>query len=196
MQGPETAPVKDEPITQLLSEAAQGDRAADSRLVDAVVQRLEQIAGRQMAACNNGQLDGLTMEPRMLAHDALLKILDGPVEFENRRHFFSYATSVMSRAMIDYQRRRNAQKRGGEHLRVTLTDLSSNADYDLAEVPPVLEELAELDARKAELVNLRVFWGMSMREIAEILEISESTAERDWRFSRRWLGARLSASDK
>lgn len=187
--------MNDQPITQLLSRAARGDKGADSRLIAAVVQRLEQIAGREMAACNNGRVDGLTMEPRMLAHDALLKILERPIEFENRRHFFAYATSVMSRAMIDYQRRRRAQKRGGEQLRVTLTDVTSDVDYDLAAVPPALEELAELDARKAELVNLRVFWGMNMREIAELLEISESTAERDWRFSRRWLGARLSAAD-
>lgn len=187
--------MNDQPITQLLSEAARGDKQADSRLIAAVVQRLEQIAGREMAACNNGRVDGLTMEPRMLAHDALLKILERPVEFENRRHFFAYAASVMSRAMIDYQRRRSAQKRGGEQLRVTLTDLSANTEFDLAEVPPALEALAALDPRKGELVNLRVFWGMGMSEIAELLDISQSTAERDWRFSRQWLAARLADTE-
>ncbi len=181
----------DQPITQLLSAAARGDQAADARLIAAVVQRLEQIAGREMAACNNGRVDGLTMEPRMLAHDALLKILERPLEFENRRHFFAYATSVMARAMIDYQRRRQAQKRGGDQIRVTLSDVSGQGDFDLADVPRVLSELEALDARKAELVGLRVFWGAGMSEIAEILQISESTAERDWRFARRWLAARL-----
>jgi len=186
--------MNEQPITQLLAEAARGNQAADSRLISAVVHRLEQIAGREMAACNNGRVDGLTMEPRMLAHDALIKILERPLEFENRRHFFAYATSVMARAMIDYQRRRQAQKRGGDQLRVTLTDVSGEADFDLADVPKVLQELEALDARKAELVGLRVFWGASMAEIAEILEVSESTVERDWRFARRWLAARLAES--
>ncbi|AKS41223.1 ECF-type sigma factor [Wenzhouxiangella marina] len=183
------------PITQLLADAARGDQAADTRLVAAVVQRLEQIARREMAGMNQGRVDGLTMEPRMLAHDALLKILERPLEFENRRHFFAYATQVMARAMIDYQRRRQAQKRGGDQLRVTLNEVSDEIDVDLSHVPKVLKELEALDARKAELVGLRVFWGASMREAAELLEISESTAERDWRFARRWLAARLAEGD-
>jgi len=180
------------PITRLLAAAAQGDRHADDRLIQAVVGRLEQIASREMAAGNRGGLDGLTMEPRMLAHDALIKILDRPLEFENRRHFFSYATKVMARAIIDYQRRRNAQKRGGPQFKVTLDDLADEESFDLSDVPVALQELEVLDSRKAELVGLRVFWGASMGEIAELLEISESTVERDWRFARRWLAARLS----
>ena len=182
----------DQPITRLLAAAAQGDRLADDRLIHAVVGRLEQIAAREMAAGNRGGLDGLTMEPRMLAHDALIKILDRPLEFENRRHFFAYATQVMARAIIDYQRRRNAQKRGGPQCKVTLDELPGDEAFDLSDVPLALQELEALDPRKAELVGLRVFWGASMSEIADLLEISESTAERDWRFARRWLVARLS----
>jgi RNA polymerase sigma factor (TIGR02999 family) len=128
----------------------------------------------------------------MLAHDALLKILDRPLEFENRRHFFGYATRVMARALIDYQRRRNAQKRGGPQLKVTLAEIAEEGVFDADDVPAALEELEALDPRKAELVGLRVFWGASMSEIADLLEISESTAERDWRFARRWLATRLS----
>jgi RNA polymerase sigma factor (TIGR02999 family) len=181
----------DQPITRLLAAAAHGDRLADDRLIQAVVGRLEQIASREMAAGNRGGLHGLTMEPRMLAHDALIKILDRPLEFENRRHFFAYATQVMARAIIDYQRRRNAQKRGGPQFKVTLAELEDEQSFELTEVPAALEELEALDPRKAELVGLRVFWGASMSEIADLLEISESTAERDWRFARRWLAARL-----
>jgi len=184
--------VNESPITQLLSEAAAGRAGAQDRLITAVVQRLEAMAGREMAAGNRGGLDGLTMEPRMLAHDALIKILDRPLDFENRRHFFAYASKVMSRALIDYQRRRAAQKRGGDQLRVTLSDVGGSSTFDLGDVPAALEELKALDERKADLVSLRVFWGASMEEIADILEISLSTAERDWRFSRRWLAARLS----
>ncbi|MEN1728241.1 MAG: ECF-type sigma factor, partial [Pseudomonadota bacterium] len=164
------------PITQLLDEAAQGRAGAKDRLITAVVHRLEAMASREMAAGNRGGLDGLTMEPRMLAHDALLKILDRPLDFENRRHFFSYASKVMSRALIDYQRRRSAQKRGGDQLRVTLSDVSGESAFNLSDVPGALEELKVLDERKAELVGLRVFWGASMEEIADILDISLSTA--------------------
>jgi RNA polymerase sigma factor (TIGR02999 family) len=182
-------------ITKLLVRAAQGDQSASSDLMAAVVERLEQIAGHEMAACNGGHINGLTMEPRMLAHDALLKIMERPLAFENRRHFFSYASRVMARAMIDYQRRRNAAKRGGDQIQVTLSRIASDGDIEFFEMPAALEELEALDPRKAELVGLRVFWGASMPEIAEILDISQSTAERDWQFARRWLAVRLAQTD-
>jgi RNA polymerase sigma factor (TIGR02999 family) len=175
----------------LLGAAAKGDRAADDRLVAAVVGQLEQIARRELAAGNRGGLDGLTVEPRMVAHDAILKIFEQPVEFENRRHFFAYATSVMSRAVIDYQRRRRAQKRGGDQQHIGLSMAAIGVEMDLSEIPESLEELRQLDPRKAELVGLRVFFGAGMAEIAEMLEISLSTAEREWRFARRWLAQRM-----
>lgn len=177
----------------LLAQAGRGDRACDQRLIEAVVGQLEQIARRQMAAGNRGRLDGLTMEPRMVVHDALLDIFDQPIEFENRRHFFAYATRVMSRAIIDYQRSRLTQKRGGDQQRLGLSLLSVGVEMDPFEIPEALEDLRALDARKAELVGLRVFFGADMAEIAETLGISLSTAERDWRFARRWLAHRLSA---
>lgn len=182
------------PITRLLSAAARGDKGADDRLVSAVVHELEQIARRELAASNQGHLSGLTMEPRMVAHDALLKIFDQPVEFENRRHFFAYATRVMTRAIIDYQRRRRAQKRGGDMQRLGLSMVGDGVQMDVFEIPEALAELRELDPRKAELVSLRVFFGAEMKEIAELLEVSLSTAEREWRFARRWLAQRLSGS--
>lgn len=183
--------MNDAPITELLAAAARGDRKADQRLVEAVVGHLERIAHKQLAGGNRGGLDGLTLEPRMMAHDALIKLFEQPVEFENRRHFFAYATQVMSRAIIDYQRRRSAQKRGGDLQRVGLSWVRDGTELDLLEVPEALAELDALDARKAELVGLRVFWGASMDEIADLLGISLATAERDWRFARRWLASRL-----
>lgn len=181
----------DPSITRLLTLAARGDRVSEERLIEAVVGQLEQIARREMAAGNRGGLDGLTMEPRMIAHDALLKIFEQPVEFENRRHFFAYATRVMSRAITDYQRRRLAKKRGGDQQRLGISMLTAGTQTDLMEIPQALEELRALDPRKAELVGLRVFFGADMAEIAEILDVSLSTAERDWRFARRWLAQRL-----
>lgn len=186
----------EQPITQLLGRVARGDRDADGQLAAAVVQRLEQIASHEMAARNRGGLHGLTLEPRILAHDALLKILEQPRDFENRRHFFAYATQIMARAMIDYQRRRGAHKRGGDQLRISLSDARASDDLlDVAEVAAALEALEDLDARKADLVRLRVFWGATMDEAAQVLGLSLSSVERDWRFTRRWLASRLGDGD-
>lgn len=186
----------DTPITHLLGRAARGDRDADDALVAAVVGQLERIARNQLAAGNRGGLDGLTIDPQMVAHDALLKLFEQPVPFENRRHFFAYATQVMARAIIDYQRKRSAQKRGGDLQRITLSSVRDESALDLFEVPEALSELNVLDPRKAELVGLRVFWGATMEEAADLLDISLSTAERDWRFARRWLARRLNAEDQ
>lgn len=187
---------EEKPITLLLARAARGDREVDDALAAAVVERLEQIASREMALRNNGGLHGLTIEPAMLAHDALLKILEQPQEFENRRHFFAYATQIMANAMISHLRRRNAAKRGGGQIAVTLSAVvdTDALDFELDEMPAALRELEALDQRKADLVGLRVFWGASMEEAAELLGVSLSSAERDWRFARRWLAARLSAA--
>ncbi len=183
------------PITELLAQAGRGERAADERLVRAVLARLEQIAARELAAHRGNALHGLTLEPGMLAHDVLLKVLEQPMDFENRRHFFAYASRIMVNALIDQQRRHRAAKRGGNPVRVSLSGLNSEAttDFDVADVAELLDALEALDARKATLVRLRVFWGASMEEIAELLEISLSSAERDWRFARRWLAARWQA---
>lgn len=183
------------PITELLARAARGDRDVDAALAAAVVVRLEQLAARAMAQHNHGSVDGLTIEPAMLAHDALLKILEQPREFENRRHFFAYATQIMVNALISHLRQRHAVKRGGGMDRITLSALiddQSNA-LDFEHMPPALDALRAVDPRKADLVALRVFWGASMEEAAELLGISLSSAERDWRFARRWLAARLVA---
>ena len=98
----------------------------------------------------------------------------------------------MVRAMIDYYRARKTQKRGGELLRVDLTGvLQLEAAVDRKSLPAILDELASLDRRKADVVRLRVFWGASVEEISEALDMSVSSVGRDWRFARRWLAAHL-----
>jgi RNA polymerase sigma factor (TIGR02999 family) len=179
-------------ITELVSGLAAGETGVEDRLAEAVVGELEVIARREMARHNSGHLDGLTLEPRILAHDALLKILSLPVPFENRRHLFAYATRIIVRAMIDYQRSRRVQRRGGHLVRVTLAGVGEDSGVAIDRIPEVLDELEALDARKAEVVKLRVFWGATVQQIAEVLEVSPSSVERDWRFARRWLAARLS----
>lgn len=184
-------------ITRLLEEAATGDEAALGALTDRVYDDLERVAARRMHARFGPDLAGITLEPAALVNETFLKLLRQPMAFENRRHFFAFATRVMLRALVDYQRARSASKRGGSQVRVTLTGLGApqRAVHTDAEVIGAsLEELEHLDPRKAEVVALKVFWGMEMAEVAETLQVSLRTAERDWRFARNWLRARLKAA--
>ncbi len=188
-----------EPITQLLQELARGEAPSDDRIVATVVKALERLAEKEMA--HRGGWHGLTLEPKVFAHDALLKILDQRQAFANRGHFFAYATQIMARAMIDYHRARHSQKRGGDWQRVSLNGDADKAqgvelsaeldDIDLEKMPPALEALHTMDARKGDVVRLRVFWGATTEEIAEILGISIASVERDWRFAKSWLAANM-----
>lgn len=180
------------PISLLLQEIARGDSPSDERIVGVVVQALERLARKEMAQL--GGWHGLTLEPTVFAHDALLKIVDQRHAFANRGHFFAYATQIMARAMIDYHRARRAQKRGGDIQRVSLSEAMPLDEIDLDNMPPALDELQALDRRKADVVRLRVFWGATIEEIAEILCLSTASVERDWRFAKRWLAARLRTS--
>lgn len=184
---------QDAPITELLQGLARGEHADGEQLAAAVLDRLRAIAYKEMAARHRGPLDAMTIEPGVLANDAFMKVLGKKPQFENRRHFFAYATQVMVRALIDYQREKRAQKRGGDLVRVTLSklDYGEEAAVDVEALPPILEDLSQLDERKAEIVQLRVFWGMTVQEIASLLEVSESTVDRDWKFARRWMSAQL-----
>jgi len=183
-----------EPITLLLQQLSRGKEHSDERLAEAVIQALERIAEREMAKC--GGAHGLTLEPRIFAHDALLKVLSQRQLFISRGQFFAYATQIMVHAMIDYHRARQSEKRGGAYQRVSWSDALAEpsdpqTEMDLARVPPALVQLQLLDARKADVVRLRVFWGASMEEIAQILGVSITSIERDWRFSKRWLAVHM-----
>lgn len=183
-------------ITQLFLAASEGDQAAFDEVVARVYDELVAMAERQMRQ-RFGRLDGLTLEPTALVNETLLKLLGNRPSFANRRHFFSFATQVMKRALVDYQRSRVRAKRGGGLVRVTLTDIEGRLpgppEANPTDVIEALGHLETLDARKGEVANLRVFWGLEMPEIAATLDVSLSTVERDWRFSRAWLARELTA---
>lgn len=177
-------------ITRLFASAAEGNATAFEQAVELVYGELETMANRALRQRYDG-LHGITLEPAALVNETLLRLLPNHPEFANRRHFFAFASKVMRRALIDYQRARGRVKRGGDALRVTLTDLgaedSTAPETDAAQICEVLDQLEELDPRKCEVVQLKFFWGLEMGEIAGLLEISVATAERDWSFSRAWL---------
>lgn len=181
-------------ITQLFETAAGGNELAFEQVVELVYDELEGMAGRQLHNHFNG-LDGITLEPAALVNETLLRLLPDPPKFENRRHFFAFASKVMRRALIDYIRARGRIKRGGNALRVTLTGLGAEAsnqpETDASQVCEALDHLEVLDARKCEVVQLKIFWGMEMAEVARTLSVSVATVERDWSFSRAWLAREL-----
>ncbi len=184
----------DADITQLLQEAASGEAGAFDAVVERVYGELERIAARQMRAQFGAGLAGVTLEPAALVNETFLKLLHQPQDFANRRHFFAFANRAMQRALIDYHRARSAAKRGGGQIRVTLTGLAEgngDASASVLDVDAVLAELEQLDLRKAEVVRLRVFWGMEMTEIADVVDVSLATVERDWRFARNWMATAL-----
>jgi RNA polymerase sigma-70 factor (ECF subfamily) len=181
-------------ITLLLERAAAGDEDAHNALVQRVYGDLERIAARRLYDRFGSDAQALTIEPAALVNETFLKLLKNPRSYENRRHFFAFATRVMLRTLADYHRSRSAAKRGGDLVRVTLDGAgiaSSALDPDVEAIGACLEELEELDPRKAEVVVLKVFWGMEVAEIAEALSVSARTVAREWRFSRNWLRTRL-----
>lgn len=183
-------------ITLLLQRAAEGDARSLEELTEAVYAELERTASAQMRARYGGELAGLTLEPAALVNETLLRLIDTPRSFDNRRHFYAFATKVMLNVLRDYQRRRGAEKRGGGQVRLTLgaLDVERRLESPPSDVETHLEELERLDERKAEVVRLRVFWGMENEEVARTVGVSRATVERDWAFARAWLIARLDES--
>jgi RNA polymerase sigma factor (TIGR02999 family) len=140
---------------------------------------------------------GQTLQPTALVHEAWLKLArnapDGGA-WESRAHFFAVAAKAMRQVLANHARDRAAQKRSPGRERVTLSEAvapGGTDEVDLIALHDVLTELAEADARKAELVELRFFGGLTMPEIAHVMNVSTATLERDWRVARAWIGARL-----
>ncbi len=175
-------------ITLLLEQASSGDEAAFGEVARWAYGELERLASSRLR--RRFGAEAITLEPAALVNETFLKLLENPTRFANRRHFFAFASRVMMRVLVDYQRSRGSQKRGGAAVRVTVSGLAAATPRDQVDIVALaecLDRLEQLDARKAEVVKLRTLWGAEMREIADILEISLPTAQRDWRFAKAWL---------
>lgn len=181
----------DDAITELLHSAAGGDPQALEDVMRSVYGSLEQLASSKLHRRYGHGLAGITLEPGALVNETLLNMLRSSTEFANRRHFYSFANQVMKRVLIDYERGKQAVRRGGDAERVTLSGVALGAETLTAEVLQVLDHLAQHYPRKGEIVDLHLFWGMEHGEIAQILDVSVRTVERDWRFARAWIRGRL-----
>jgi RNA polymerase sigma factor (TIGR02999 family) len=180
-----------EQVTTLLQAIAAGDREAGERLIPLVYQELRKMAARRMAG-NAPQ----TLQPTALVHEAWIRMGgENPRGWESRAHFFAAAATAMRSVLVDRARRRKAARHGGGQQRVNVDDVEIadrvvNDDQILA-VHEALEKLAIEDPKKAELVKLRYFAGLSVEETAKVLGISEPTAKRWWAYARGWLGREI-----
>ncbi|MFD0724662.1 ECF-type sigma factor [Lysobacter brunescens] len=178
-------------ITQWLDAARGGDRGALDRVLGTLYNELHSMARRQLA----GQY-GQTLDATALVHEAYLKLIGRrDVQFDDRAHFFAYAASAMRSVVVDYARQRLAQKRGGDLHRVTeLPDDVEGGlrlDEDMLGLDTALTKLAAVDAKLAQVVELRYFAGLSEQEIAELMKRSERSIRRDWQKARLFLLASL-----
>jgi RNA polymerase sigma factor (TIGR02999 family) len=179
-------------ITQLLRAWANGDREALEGLMPHVYRELRRIAGHYM----QNERPGRSIQTTALVHEAYLKLIDvANVDWRHRAHFFAVSARIMRRILLDRARRRTAAKRGGQSPAVNLDeipDVSSGRARELIALDDALQVLAGVDPRKAEVVELRFFGGLSAEETAEVLKVSPDTVLRDWKLARAWLLAELS----
>ncbi len=184
-------------LTVLLRAVEAGEPRALDDLMHAVYDDLHRVAEKHMRERFGPGMAGVTMEPAALVNESFMRLIRQRNAYDNRGQFFAIATRVMMRVLLDYQRRRKALRRGGSAQRITLslaepaapTDSGSSAAsaIDLEDLAEALERLDALDVRKADVVKLRVIWGLRMDEIAESLGVSVATVERDWAFAKAWL---------
>lgn len=177
------------PITEWLARGAEGDAAAMRAAWSALYAQLKQAARQQLRGSG-------AFQTTALVHEAWLKLSNNP-EFAplNRRHLLAMSARAMRYVLVDHARTVQAQKRGGGAANITLTgDLAAAApEAEVLALHALLESLAHIDERAAQIVELRYFGGYEETEIAEMLEISESTLRRDWRRARAYLLAELTA---
>ena len=179
-------------VTRILSAIEQGDPHAAEQLLPLVYDELRKLAAQKMAQESPGQ----TLQATGLVHEAYLRLVD--VEkiqrWESRGHFFGAAAEAMRRILVEQARHKKSAKGGGQHRRVELDHeqlASPNRNIDLIALDEALRKLARHDRRKAELVKLRFFAGLTIHEAAAVLGIAESTADADWAYAKSWLRLEL-----
>lgn len=179
-------------VTQLLTAWRDGDPAAFDRLVPMVYDELRAIAHRYI---RREQL-GYTLQTTALVHEAYLKLMGGgEVDWQDRQHFFAVCAQVMRHLLVDRARARLAAKRGGDAVQVTLDGkaVDPEVDADLLTLHEALEKLEELDQRKARIVELRYFAGLSVEEVADVMALSPITIKREWQKAKAFLFSEISA---
>ena len=175
------------PVTELLVRFREGDREAEAQLIPLVYVELRRLASR----CLHRERGDHTLQPTALVHEVFLRLTknDQP-PWQDRAHFFGVAARLMRQILVDYARRHRSRKRGGEFEKLTLDAVlafTPEKSTELIMLDQALERLSKFDERQARIVEMKFFGGLSMEEIAGVLDISAKTANRDWTIARAWL---------
>ena len=181
-----------ETVTQLLLAWSDGDATALERLLPYVETELRRLASYHMRR----EKAGHTLQTTALVNELYLKLVDQKqAKWQNRAQFFAISAQLMRRILVDHARRHQAEKRGGsDQQRLSITsaqELVSQSAVDLLALNEALEELSNMDPQQGRIVELKFFGGLSIDETAEVLSISHSTVEREWKSARAWLRRRL-----
>lgn len=174
-------------VTDWLLELARRDKRGLDEMLPVVYDELHRLAVQYLSREDPGH----TLQPTALVHEAYLRLVDQRrVDWRNRAQFLGVAAGMMRRILVNHARDRAARKRGGGARQVSLSLVeapSGRPEVELIALEQALEQLAGIDPRKAQVVELKFFGGLSAREIAEVLQISDATVEREWTFARAWL---------
>jgi RNA polymerase sigma factor (TIGR02999 family) len=186
-------------VTRILSAIDQGDPHAADELLPLVYDELRKLAAQKLALEKPGQ----TLQATGLVHGAYLRLVGNDAEhhWDHRGHFFAAAAEAMRRIVVENARLKHSRKRGGDihRLHANLDDCPQQDPRDMLEtlaVHEVIDQLSQKSPRKAKLVKLRYFLGCTMAEAAQILGISQATAEEDWTYARAWLRRQWLRSEK
>ena len=184
MSLPQSAPTE---VTQLLLDWGKGDQSALDRLMPLVYGELRKLARRHL----NKERPGQTLQTTDLIHETYLKLVNQRrVKWQNRAHFFGVSAQLMRRILVDRARRKNRIKHGGGATAITLDEglvVAKTSPLDLVAFDEALTRLAEIDERKAQVVELRFFGGLSVEEAAEFLKVSDITIMRESKMAKAWL---------
>ena len=184
------------PVTELLRRWSQGDKAALDSLMPLVYDDLRRLANFYLQQEGNAR----TLQSTALVHEVYLRLCgQQDPAWVNRAHFFAVAAKMIRRILVDHAREKSAVKRGGEMQPRPLDEeltIPARSEIDLVALNQALDDLAALDARKAQVVEMRFFAGLAAKDIATVLGVTEPTVRRDWTIARAWLYRRLQGEVK
>ena len=179
-------------ITDLLQAWSRGDSAALDKLIPLVDDELRKIAHVYMSREKSGH----TLQTTALVNEAILRLIEGePINWQSRQHFYSLVARRMRQVLIEHAREQLAAKRGRRAEHIDIADagfLSSEMSEEIIMLDEALTKLSKIDERKATIIEYRYFGGFTLEEVAQLLDISQSTVDREWRFARSWLKRELS----
>jgi RNA polymerase sigma factor (TIGR02999 family) len=178
-------------VTALLVKWRRGNEEAAAQLLPLVLAELRRIARRHMA----GERPDHILQATALVNEAYLRLVDiRSIQWQDRAHFYAMAARLMRRVLVDFARAQKNQKRGGELQRITFDQnlpIASDTPENLIAIDDALRSFATEYERKAQVVELRFFGGLSVEETAEVLKVSQETVMRDWKFAKNWLRREL-----